>query len=378
MQTTFSRSQNIFSALSFHTIAAIPLCGLALLYYNHTRSTPLPSSTRAAIIAAGHSAATSHLRLSDTRSSTITLRDGRQLGYSDLGSPTGTPIFALHGTPGSRIDYEFWHTTALRLNARILSLDRPGIGLSTQQPGRTLLDHADDVKQLADHLQLDRYGVVGMSGGGPYALACAAALPKEKSKAVLLVCGLGPPDIGYWGMAIPNYIGWTWGYRYAPALIRYWASWQPFGRLDLTDQARFEMMQTSFLNSSNPSSKDVELWLHHPSLFLQHLRSTRESFVHGLDSFTEDGRIMSSDWGWEGVKLEDIRKDLPVRLWYGTQDENVPANHGVQIARRIEGGAGRGDEGMVRLRVEDETHASLEVNWVEEQIKDLLEAMEGK
>jgi len=107
MQTTLSRSQNIFSALSFHTIAAIPLCGLALLYYNHTRSTPLPSSTRAAIIAAGHSAATSHLRLSDTRSFIITLRDGRQLGYADLGSPTGTPIFALHGTPGSRIDYEF-------------------------------------------------------------------------------------------------------------------------------------------------------------------------------------------------------------------------------------------------------------------------------
>ena len=92
---------------------------------------------------------------------------------------------------------------------------------------------------------------------------------------------------------------------------------------------------------------------------------------------------MSSEWGGEGVRLEDIRKDLPVRLWYGSQDENVPANHGVQIARRIGGGgAGKGEDegedGMVRLRVEDETHASLEVNWVEEQIGELLEAMMGE
>jgi len=97
MQATLSRPQNIFSALSFHTLAAVPLCGLAFLY-NHARSKKLPAETRAAIIAAGHSAPASHQRLSDTRSSTIRLRDGRQLGYSDLGSPTGTPIFALHGS----------------------------------------------------------------------------------------------------------------------------------------------------------------------------------------------------------------------------------------------------------------------------------------
>ena len=63
------------------------------------------------------------------------------------------------------------------------------------------------MEQLAEHLHLERYGVVGMSGGGPYALACAAALPKEKLKAVMLVCGLGPPEIGYWGMAWLNYLG---------------------------------------------------------------------------------------------------------------------------------------------------------------------------
>jgi len=209
MQSTLSRFKNILDAMPSHLIAAVPLCGIALLYLNHTRSKKLPAETRAAIIAAGHSAAASHERLSDTRSSSITLRDGRQLGYADLGSPTGTPIFALHGTPGSRIDYEFWHRTAVSLNARILSLDRPGIGLSSPQPGRTLLDHAADVEQLAAHLHIDSYSVVGMSGGGPYALACAAALPANKLKAVMLVCGLGPPDIGYWGMAWPNYLGYS-------------------------------------------------------------------------------------------------------------------------------------------------------------------------
>ncbi len=80
--------------------------------------------------------------------------------------------------------------------ARIISVDRPGYGLSSPQPNRTILDHAKDVDYLANHLGLDSYAVLGISGGGPYALACAAMLPADKLKAVSIIGGLGPPEVG--------------------------------------------------------------------------------------------------------------------------------------------------------------------------------------
>lgn len=327
-------------------IAAATTVALAgVLYYNLTPTT-LPKEMQSKILAASK---VHPPQQSLGTSTTITLKDGRKLGYIEYGHPAGTSIFCLHGTPGSRIDYEFWHSTAVAQNARLISVDRPGIGLSTPQPGRTLLSHANDIEQLADHLELSTYGVVGMSGGGPYALACAYALPATKLKAVSLVCGLGPSDIGYYGMAWPNYFGWTWGMTYAPWMIRWWAARQTFGKLKLSDEKRFEMMMSDLVHTPSPSPKDVDLWLNHSYLLRQHLRSTRESFVHGVGSMTDDGTLMAGKWEF---RADDIRKDLPVQLWYGKQDVNVPANHGVVLKQRLSDNA--------TLRIEDETHASLE------------------
>lgn len=93
-------------------------------------------------------------------SDTLTLADGRKLGYSQFGLATGKPIFYCHGLPGSRVEAGHLHEAALDVGARIIATDRPGMGLSTPQPGRTLLDHPKDLEHLATHLKLKEYGVL--------------------------------------------------------------------------------------------------------------------------------------------------------------------------------------------------------------------------
>ena len=94
------------------------------------------------------------------------------------GNPTGHPVFMLHGTPGSRIG-PFPQTRVLyELGVRLISFDRPGYGGSDRLDSRRVADVVPDVVAIADELELDRFAVLGRSGGGPHALACAALLPE--------------------------------------------------------------------------------------------------------------------------------------------------------------------------------------------------------
>lgn len=97
----------------------------------------------------------------DTTSNTLTLPDWRKLGYAQYGLQTGSrTVFYLHGLPGSRIEAAAFDAMAAKLGARIVAVDRPGMGLSSPQPGRTILDHARDIEYLAESFELDRYGVL--------------------------------------------------------------------------------------------------------------------------------------------------------------------------------------------------------------------------
>lgn len=99
-------------------------------------------------------------RLNNDTSATLALPDGRKLGYAQYGSPTGRAILYLHGLPGSRVEAVQFDELAVRLGGRIIAADRPGIGWSSPQPNRTVLDHAKDIEHLAQHLELDVYGVL--------------------------------------------------------------------------------------------------------------------------------------------------------------------------------------------------------------------------
>jgi pimeloyl-ACP methyl ester carboxylesterase len=118
--------------------------------------------------------------------------DGRQLSTQTYGDPDGKPVFLLHGTPGSRLGPHPRGIVLHRLGVRLIAFDRPGYGDSDRFEGRRVADAATDVLAIADAFDLDKFAVVGRSGGGPHALACAAKLPDRLTRAAVLV-GLAPP-----------------------------------------------------------------------------------------------------------------------------------------------------------------------------------------
>ena len=124
---------------------------------------------------------------------TTTLADGRVLAYAEYGKPQGWPVFHHHGTPGSRLQGRALHGAAERAGLRLICADRPGFGRSDFQPGRRFVDWPADLVQLADALGIGRFGVSGLSGGGPHALAAAAAVP-ERVIGVALVSSAPPID----------------------------------------------------------------------------------------------------------------------------------------------------------------------------------------
>jgi pimeloyl-ACP methyl ester carboxylesterase len=168
-----------------------------------------------------------------------------------------------------------------------------------------------------------------------------------------------------WGASWPLWLGFTLGYPYCPSFVLKWF-WQsePAGRVDLTDEERLELLlQRVSKSKASANEKDLEVMKDEDFLRMT-LRSSRESFAHGYEAVAQDGKLMSTDWGF---RIEDIRPDLPVQLWYGKQDIIIPLNHGEQIAVRLGGRA--------HLRVEDETHASLQVKYQEEILEALVRSL---
>jgi hypothetical protein len=99
-------------------------------------------------------------RLDNSTSDVLILPDGRKLGYAQYGSPTGRAILYQHGHPGSRIEGAAFDELGLKLGARIIATDRPGMGWSSPHPSATLLDHPKDLEYLANHLKLEEYSVL--------------------------------------------------------------------------------------------------------------------------------------------------------------------------------------------------------------------------
>ena len=122
----------------------------------------------------------------------IAVDEDRQISFAEFGAPQGRAVFWLHGTPGARRQIP----TEARVyaedhNIRLIGIDRPGIGSSTPHRYENIAAFAADLRTIADTLGIDEMAIVGLSGGGPYSLACAAALP-ERVLAVAVLGGVAP------------------------------------------------------------------------------------------------------------------------------------------------------------------------------------------
>jgi pimeloyl-ACP methyl ester carboxylesterase len=125
---------------------------------------------------------------------TVTLRDGRTLGYREYGDPNGAPVVNCHGGTVCGLDVAPFADVARELGLRLVSPDRPGLVASSPAPGRTTADWSDDVEDLATALGLEQFGALGWSMGGQYALACAARLGGRVTQAVVIAGALPLDD----------------------------------------------------------------------------------------------------------------------------------------------------------------------------------------
>ncbi|KAE8389635.1 Alpha/Beta hydrolase protein [Aspergillus alliaceus] len=260
---------------------------------------------------------------------TLTLSDGRTLGFAEYGSPQGTPLLYFHGLPACRYEIDF-HELGLRHDGRVFAIDRPGMGLSTFQPNRTLLDWPADVKEFTQKLGLDKYRVLGGSGGGPYSLVCAKALSKENLKGVGVLAGMAPLEAGTQGMSLRSRILWNLGKRFTlPGQL--YSDWVLVPAAQNPDPKAMEnlLAKTVKRNFSKTDSSvfDDETILKHSAKIL------RESFRQGSQGYVHECRILTRSWGFD---LREI--DFPgVRLWYGDSDRHTPIGMARWMAERIEG-----------------------------------------
>jgi pimeloyl-ACP methyl ester carboxylesterase len=255
---------------------------------------------------------------------TIKLRDGRTLGYAEYGDPGGRPVLHFHGLPSSR--YEGSRAEAIeiatRLSARVIVVERPGFGLSDFKEGRAIADWPDDVVELADALQLERFAVTGLSGGGPYVAACAWKIPQRLVRAGI-ISGVSPLDApgAFEGMNKSDRQSYDLA-RSAPWLLRaiYWwvardlrrdpgKFFSQYGK-ELSESDRAALVQADFLDMLGKMSA--------------------EAFHAGARGVTRDHVLLTRPWGFS---LQDIT--MPVFLWQGEQDKVVPPSQGRYFAENI-------------------------------------------
>jgi pimeloyl-ACP methyl ester carboxylesterase len=124
----------------------------------------------------------------------VTLGDGTTVGVYEYGDPGGRPVFAFHGVPSCGAGFDWAHEAAQERGLRLLAPDRPGIGLSSGPPLDVVADYPARIAVLADELGLDRFAVLGYSGGGPYAVACAAELG-DRVTSTAVCAGMGQVDV---------------------------------------------------------------------------------------------------------------------------------------------------------------------------------------
>jgi pimeloyl-ACP methyl ester carboxylesterase len=255
----------------------------------------------------------------------IAVGDDRQIGFAEFGDPQGRAVFWLHGTPGARrqIPMEA-RVYAEKRQIRLIGIDRPGIGSSTSHQYDTVFAFADDLRTIADTLGIDKMEVIGLSGGGPYTLACAAAMP-DRVVAAGVIGGVAP-TMGSDGIA-GGLMG-SVGLRVAPLLQ---VAGGPIG-----------VVASALIRLIRPvGSPAVDLYGRVSPEADRQLLARPEIKAMFLDDLLNGSRkqmaapfadvvVFARDWGF---RLDEVK--VPVRWWHGDHDHIVPFEHGQHVVAKL-------------------------------------------
>jgi pimeloyl-ACP methyl ester carboxylesterase len=288
---------------------------------------------------------------------TVTAADGRELETLTAGNPGGFPWLWVPGTPSAAVDYPRLDDLATRLDLRLVTWSRPGYGDSTPRPlppdGPRIVDDVTDIEAILNALGMDEFVVVGWSGGGPRALACAAVLP-DRCRAAASLAGLAPIDAAGldWmaGMGPGNVADFTAALQgpeaYAAFQERFFIPMTSAGAADVAAGLGQLLTPTDEVTSTG----DLAQWL---------AETMHRAGAQGVIGVRDDGLALAAPWGF------DVRSiGVPTAIWAGGQDVTVPYAHGRWLAAQV--------PGAVAHLVDDAGHITM-VNDLEDVLVELLE-----
>ena len=284
----------------------------------------------------------------------LRLSNGGQLAFCEYGDATGVPVFFFHGWPSSRTMAQLAESAAQELNVRIISPDRPGIRDSSFQPNRRLVDWPEIVEELANHLRLDQFRVLAISGGAPYAYATAWKL-RERVRAAAIASGAPPiVDLNDHSGLLALYRRMIWLHRNSPQLLR--AFFYATGALaSIRPPPRLRPLMLNILRLQPCDANSLEDTVAFEACF----ESQRRAWLTSVKGLIHDAEIFVRPWEF---RLEDIA--IPVRLWHGTEDRAFSIDVAKYVASRLPNCA-------LRI-IEGEGHYSLPIRHMREILADLI------
>ncbi|AKS34166.1 alpha/beta fold hydrolase [Mycolicibacterium goodii] len=250
----------------------------------------------------------------------IAVGDDRRLGFAEFGDPQGRAVFWLHGTPGARRQIPTEARAFAEQNGvRLIGVDRPGIGSSMPHQYECVLDFAADLRTIADTLGIDRMAVIGLSGGGPYTLACAAAMPDRVVAAGVLggvAPMVGPDAISSRLMELGAVVAPV--LQVAAAPIRLAAS----GLIRLIRPVASPALEI-YARLSPEGDRRMLARPEFKAMFLDDLlNGSRKQLAAPFYDIV----VFERDWGF---RLDEVK--VPVRWWHGDHDHIVPFAHGRHV-----------------------------------------------
>ena len=250
----------------------------------------------------------------------VQLPDGRALAYEEYGDPGGFPVLSFHGGLSSRLDAAPAHDAAVACGVRLVSPDRPGIGLSTFQPGRRLLDWPADVAGLTEALGLEKFAVMGWSAGGPYAAVCAAKMGGRVTAAALL------------SSAVPlDQYGTTRGLTASDRVLLFLTRRTPglaatALKASIVHASNARLLRACMRSFPEADRTVLTEW-GPPDMALAFVR---EAVRQGTEGCVQDYRIFGDPWGFA---LEEI--EVPVHIWEGADDKTGPPGYRAFLQRHL-------------------------------------------
>ena len=246
---------------------------------------------------------------------------GGKLSVESLGDPEGKPVFLLHGTPGSRNGPRPRGVVLHRRGIRLISYDRPGYPGSDRQPKRQVVDAAADVEAIADYFGIERFSIIGRSGGGPHALACAARLYSRVICAAAL-SSLAPYDAEdfNWtaGMVDSNVRAYSDDENVVIAQLE-----DKAGQVKRNSDGLLRLLWPDLVGHDKEVIGDIALRQLIAQIHVEALRDTADGWI-------DDVIALRTPWGFDPADIK-----VPVKLWAGRDDAFSPASHTEWLERRI-------------------------------------------